>query len=186
MICIIDCGTSYLDIFRARLRESGCTFEIVGIKDLDGHDFSPFSGLIITGAPMLLTQVNLQEHLRPFQPLKEAGVPILGICNGHQILGLLYGSGISIGARVEKEESIEFLEKDALFAGLESGSMFHESHSEHITLPGGFKLLAKSGSCENEAMKHEKKPIYGTQFHPEASGNNGKIILKNFAEMCLR
>lgn len=187
MICIIDCGTSYLDYFQKHLGELGCQFKIISMHDAKKCDFKPFSGIIISGGSTLLSQFNaqdLQEFLISFKFVKEAHVPVLGVCLGHQAIGLLYGSEIHHYARVRKKESIDFLTKDQLFSGLEGGSLFQEDHSEHITLPEGFMLLAKSGSCNNEAMKHKEKAIYGVQFHPEASGDNGKIILKNFARMC--
>ena len=132
-----------------------------------------------------MTQVDKQEFLEPFKFVKEANVPILGVCLGHQIIGLLHGSDIHHGAKIKKKENIEFVAEDELFAGVETNSLFQESHSEHITLPGGFELLAKSHRCENEAMKHKQKKIYGVQFHPEASDDCGRAVLGNFARMCL-
>ncbi|MFA6214369.1 MAG: gamma-glutamyl-gamma-aminobutyrate hydrolase family protein, partial [Candidatus Micrarchaeia archaeon] len=141
-------------------------------------------GIIISGGPTLLSKVDLKEFLAPFQFLKDASVPVLGVCLGHQIIGLLHGSKISHGDEVKKMESVSFLKGDPLFSGVETGSLFQEAHFEYITLPRGFELLAKSKSCANEAMKHRQKKLYGVQFHPEASGEKGKAILENFVKMC--
>ena len=51
-------------------------------------------------------------------------------------------------------------------------------------LPKGFELLASSDHCRIEAMRHKHKPLYGTQFHPEAYDEpflHGKRLLENFA-----
>ncbi|MFA5929360.1 MAG: gamma-glutamyl-gamma-aminobutyrate hydrolase family protein [Candidatus Micrarchaeia archaeon] len=186
MICIIDCGTSYMPVFQQRLRELGCQFKTIPLADVGKSDFSPFSGIIISGGPAMLSQVDRREFLAPFQFVKESGVPILGVCLGHQIIGLLHGSKISHGAQVKKMEAVEVSKDDALFAGVGTGSLFQESHFEHITLPDGFTLLAKSQSCANEAMKHRQKKIYGVQFHPEASGGIGTAVLRNFLGMCAK
>jgi GMP synthase-like glutamine amidotransferase len=45
--------------------------------------------------------------------------------------------------------------------------------------------LGTSDACVNEVMRHESKDLYGVQFHPEISGNNGMILLQNFYQICL-
>lgn len=86
---------------------------------------------------------------------------------------------------IDKKEKINLISKDeALFSGIKNGSLFREEHSEYVTLPDTFHLLAKSSSCNNEAMKHKSKKIYTTQFHPEMSGGDGTKIFENFLKMC--
>jgi GMP synthase (glutamine-hydrolysing) len=116
--------------------------------------------------------------------VKKVKVPILGICLGHQIIGLLYGSKIKRDKLIKKKEKIEIISKNKLFANVKDHPLFREEHSEYITLPKGFHLLAKSSSCNNETMKHKKKNIYGVQFHPEYSGTNGRKLLSNFLKLC--
>jgi GMP synthase-like glutamine amidotransferase len=62
--------------------------------------------------------------------------------------------------------------------------MLKEYHYECINLPETFSLLAKSNVCDNEAMKHKEKNQFGVQFHPEVSGEKGKLILENFTKHC--
>lgn len=181
MICIIDCGTTFLGKFQKAI---DADYQIVGLDALGKQDFSGFSGIIISGAPTLLTEVDLPEYMDMFRFIKEINVPVLGVCLGHQLLGLLHGAKISCGKMVDKKERIVFLKKDPLFKGVRKGALFREEHSEHISLPEGFTLLAKSESCTNEAMKHPGKQMYGVQFHPEASGSQGTIVLENFVGMC--
>jgi GMP synthase (glutamine-hydrolysing) len=61
-----------------------------------------------------------------------------------------------------------------------------EDHCESISLPKGFKLLAVSDACVNEAMCHASKPWMGVQFHPEVSGNQGTLLIENFVNLCLK
>ena len=95
-------------------------------------------------------------------------------------MGLLCGSEINAGKHINKKEQIEIVKQDDLFQGIENQALFREDHSEFITLPKEFYLLAKSKSCNNEAMRHKHKELYGTQFHPEVSNNNGKKLFRNF------
>ncbi len=76
---------------------------------------------------------------------------------------------------------------DPLFEGLPDLMTMRCSHyCEVKQLPPGFKLLASSGHCRIEAMRHRDRPLYGTQFHPEAYETpffDGRTLLQNFARI---
>jgi hypothetical protein len=80
---------------------------------------------------------------------------------------------------------IQRLVDDPLFRGLPEQMLMRCSHyCEVKKLPKGFELLASSGHCRIEAMRHEEKPVYSTQFHPEAFEApffHGRKLLENFA-----
>jgi len=184
MICIIDCGTSSLQKIKRNLTDLDYKFRVIKLDEIENSDFKSFSGIIISGAPTLLTQVNQQEYLDKFNFLKSIEIPVLGICLGHQIIGLLNGSKIQAEKMIDKMEQIEILKENDLFAGIQDFGLFREEHLEFISLPENFTLLAKSESCDNEAMKHKNKNIYGVQFHPEVSDDNGKKLFTNFLKLC--
>jgi GMP synthase-like glutamine amidotransferase len=77
--------------------------------------------------------------------------------------------------------------KDPLFHGLPQRMMMRCNHyCEVKRLPPGFKLLATSGHCRIEAMRHPDRPVYGVQFHPEAFDApflHGRTLLMNFAKL---
>jgi len=184
MILIIDCGTDWLKEIKDNLTELDYSNKVFRLNEIKDCKFKSFSGIIISGAPTLRSQINLKEYLHLFRFVKTVQIPILGICLGHQIIGLLYGSEIRKREMVDKKEYIEIVKEDILFTNIKNKSLFREEHFEYITLPKEFYLLAKSNSCDNEAMKHKSKRIYGVQFHPEVSNDNGKQIFKNFLKMC--
>jgi len=76
---------------------------------------------------------------------------------------------------------------DPLFRDLPRRMMMRCNHyCEVKRLPPGFVLLASSGHCRIEAMRHAHRPIYGVQFHPEAYEApffHGRTLLKNFAAL---
>ncbi|KKQ41182.1 MAG: Glutamine amidotransferase class-I [Candidatus Magasanikbacteria bacterium GW2011_GWA2_37_8] len=184
MIGIIDCGTSFLNQLQGSLEDLGYTSDTINVKDVKNEDLQRFSGIIISGAPILLTSVDKQKYLDIFEFIKTIGIPVLGICFGHQVIGLLYDAEISIIDMVSKRLPIEIVKPDVLFSGAKNHALLKEEHSECITLPKDFDLLAQSNTCPNEAMKHKEKNIFGVQFHPEMSGANGRVILQNFLELC--
>jgi len=112
--------------------------------------------------------------------------PILGICLGHQ------GIGYAFGAEIVKAENImhgktSFLaaKQASVFKGLEEPVEVMRYHSLVIkngTLPKEFTVLASSiDDQEIMAIKHNKFPLYGFQFHPESVGTEtGKQLIANF------
>jgi len=79
---------------------------------------------------------------------------------------------------------------DPLFAGLPKTMTMRCAHyCEVKKLPRDFVLLASSSHCRIEAMRHKTRPLYGTQFHPEAweePFSQGKKLLANFAKIVER
>ena len=80
---------------------------------------------------------------------------------------------------------INKLRADPLFRGLPEPMVMRCSHyCEVKQLPPGFVKLATSAHCGIEAMRHDERPLYSTQFHPEAYEAphlHGRTLLKNFA-----
>ena len=79
------------------------------------------------------------------------------------------------------------IKPDPLFKGLPRRMMLRCAHyCEVKKLPPGFELLASSGHCRIAAMRHRDRPLYGTQFHPEAYERpffHGRTVLENFARI---
>ncbi len=184
MITIIDCGSSKSGEFVTILQSLGFESEMVKMKDIRNINLNLSRGLIISGSPILLTDEDHGNTHEKFSFIKELEIPVLGVCFGHQIIGLLYGASISIGNEISGLQSVDIFNRNTIFTSLNTQEQFYESHREEITLPDNFQLLASSETCHNETMKHKSRPLYGIQFHPEISGDAGKVLLKNFAEVC--
>ncbi len=184
MIRIIDCGSEYAPRFSEILGEASVLHDTVSVLRGSGVQSDSATGYIVSGSPVLLTEEDPKPYLDALRFLTEAEVPVLGVCFGHQIIGMLHRAMINKGNLVRGSFQIEFLKEDNLFGNIRSGTRFHEYHEESVSIPNTFEPLARSGSCENEAMKHVSKFIYGVQFHPEMSGEAGEKLLKNFAGMC--
>lgn len=183
-ILIIDCGSSKVVDIEKQLEAINIAFKTVKWNKLSIGDLNNFGGIIISGAPILLTEVDSKPYLKAFNFLKTYKNPVLGICFGHQLLGLIYGAKASLCKEDRNWQSIIIEESSTLFNYIRKPYKMMEDHTEEISLPKEFKLIASSNFCKNEAMQHKIKPLFGVQFHPEASERGGLQLLKNFCKTC--
>jgi GMP synthase (glutamine-hydrolysing) len=184
MIALIDCGSSKTPQIAKQLEEY-IDVQVFGLLDFKDDNLAHFDAIVLSGAPILLTEIDPTPYLLHLSWIKTYNKPLLGICFGHQIIGLLYGARVSKMREDRQFQEIEVVKDDVLFERLPDVFEMQEDHCEHISIPQGFDLLACSDACINEAMKHREKPLYGVQFHPEVSGNYGHVLLANFANIVL-
>jgi len=183
MILIIDCGSQKTPYIEEAV-DLQMDFRTVGLFDATIESAENMQGIIISGAPILITEVDTAPYLEQLSWLKEVSVPVLGICFGHQVLGLLHDAYAARQKDDRDWQTIESLEPHPLFSKLPTEFEMMEDHCESISVPRDFTLLATSDVCVNEAMYHKTKPLFGVQFHPEVSGNQGTLIIENFVDIC--
>ena len=136
-------------------------------------------GVILSGGP---DSVYGDGAPHSEQALWEAGIPVLGICYGFQLLSL------QLGGKVQKAERREFglaqlelLQESPLFEGVVAKSKVWMSHGDNIVeLPAGFQTVGVTANSMAAAENRQLK-IYGIQFHPEVvHTEQGRKILGNF------
>lgn len=182
---IINCGSKKTKFIGEVLDKATLKYAIVTLDEVSESDLRKADKIIISGAPILLTEVDPLPYLDKFSSLKELDTPVLGICFGHQILGMLEGGEIQRSEEARSKEIIEHIvPESSLFDKIPQNSIFEEDHCESVTVSKHFILLAKSKSCFNEAMKHKRLKWWGVQFHPEVSQDYGAILLLNWLNLC--
>jgi len=138
-------------------------------------------GLILGGGPSIDRSGNSMSYV------EELDCPILGICLGHQIIAKAFGGEIgAAGIESYAKIQINILDENDILKGFGENADVWASHKDEVIKPPeNFKVLASSSICGVEAMKHDTKPIYGIQFHPEVHHTeNGDKIFENFYEVC--
>ena len=133
----------------------------------------------------------------PYEPLNlttnyvsmmNFNVPILGFCLGHEIIAAAYRGRIKKLPEYHAKKEIITITKpeDPIFDNMNKSEVsLVKRHSFHVSeLPSSFESLAKSDTTPNEIIRHIKKPIYGFQSHPEVSGDDGLLMVKNFLKIC--
>lgn len=180
-ITVVDCGSLKTKDIAAILAECACRVDIIALADANRHPFGDRDAVVISGGPLLLTQPDMAEALAgTFDFIPQLETPCLGICLGHQAIGLQYGSRIFLGEERRAEEQIRIETGHPLFAGFPKLATLREDHCEGIELADGFERLAWSDAYAVEAMADDGRRLYGVQFHPEVSGALGERLLENF------
>src|SRR5262245_27241837 len=118
-----------------------------------------------------------------------SGVPLLGVCLGHQAIGLAFGGRI-VRARSIMHGKVSAISHDArgLFEGLPSpfeATRYHSLVIEGASCPAVLEVSARTTDGEIMAVRHREQPIDGVQFHPESIlTREGKPLLSRFLARC--
>ena len=144
-------------------------------------------GLVISPGPGRPEDAGVSvSALRAFGT---AGIPALGVCLGHQALGLLAGGRI-VRARtlMHGKTSQIFHEGAGVFRGLPlpfEATRYHSLVIEAATCPAILEVTARTADGEIMGVRHRELPLEGVQFHPESIlTSEGKALLVNFLKRC--
>jgi anthranilate synthase component 2 len=115
-------------------------------------------------------------------------IPILGVCLGHQAIGLAFGANIVSARRLmHGKTSSVTADGRTLFQGIQSPFQAMRYHSLVVAregLPDGLEISAESEDGEIMALRHRSHPTEGLQFHPESIMTTvGKRLLRNFLKI---
>ncbi len=141
--------------------------------------------LVMGGGPQSVRSFdNLSGELADAARLiRQVNLPMLCICVTHQLLATALG-GATESAKIPEFGPVEIsvLEEDSILKGLGPTFTAWESHNDEVVkTPDSFRILARSNNCSVEAMQHEKRDVFGVQFHPEVSHTSkGVDLFKNF------
>lgn len=180
-VLVVDFGAQYAQLIARRVRESHVRSKIVA-RDITPDEIRrrrPI-GLILSGGP---ASVYAEDAYRIDEEILNLGIPILGICYGHQLLADLAGGQVSSTGDAEYGNTTMKVTADSLLmSGLPSKQQVWMSHNDQvIEVPEGFNCVATTAGASVAAMENRERGLYGVQFHPEVGHTpRGSEILKSF------
>ena len=181
-VLILDFGSQFTQLIARRIREERVYCEIhPPTRSLEWiREWDP-KAIILSGGPSSV----YDEGVPSIDPeLLEAGIPVLGICYGMQLIALIEGAKVEQGRREYGRAELAVGAGQDLFAGFDPGESTTVwcSHGDHVLEPPpGYAPLASTRTLPVAAFAERARRIYGVQFHPEvAHTHRGDEILSNF------
>ncbi len=115
----------------------------------------------------------------------EAGMPLMGVCLGHQSIGQCFGGDIVRASTIMHGKLSEIQHTgQGLFQGVPQdfkATRYHSLTIEPSSMPDSLKATARTEDGTIMGVQHKDLPIHGVQFHPESiASEHGHQLLKNF------
>ena len=186
-ILVVDNHDSFVFNIVQYLDELGATTVVVKNDAIDPDFCKNFAGVVISPGPG--NPQNAGVSIDAVKYCDDAGVPILGICLGLQVIGAAYGAKISSAPELLHGRTSEIAHNGTdLFKDIPNNFIATRYHSlaiEPDSIPEVLQVTATSSDGTVMGISHRTKNIVGVQFHPEAVLTEfGYELLANWLELC--
>ena len=168
VVLVVDFGAQYAQLIARRVREARVYSEIVP------HTMSAAEmlarnprAIILSGGP---SSVYAEDAPSMDREVFEAGVPVLGICYGFQVMAQALGGTVdNTGSREYGRTELAVFKPDStLFEGTPAGQQVWMSHGDACSAaPAGFTVTASTDLVPVAAFENDERKLYGVQHHPE-------------------
>ena len=196
-VAIFDYGAGNIFSLKNSLQKVGATVDIITNFDKPNE----YSGLLLPGVGNFDPAMNSIRDFSKIQFLDYVGnVPVLGICLGMEMffekseegkekgLGVMDGEVIILPNSMKVPHmgwnNLEIIQPGKLLEGVENNSWVYFVHSYRVKPNSNDIITAESDYGIKVPAVVEQDNFFGTQFHPEKSSSVGKIMIKNFLDVC--
>ncbi|MBN1258984.1 glutamine-hydrolyzing GMP synthase [Candidatus Peregrinibacteria bacterium] len=167
MVAILDFGGQYAHLIANRVRRLGVYSEILD-PETPAKTLKGYKGIILSGSP-----ASVYEKASPTcdADIFKLGIPLLGICYGHQIMQQQLGGKVdSVAAKEYGLAKFRVKKAAGVFSKFPKSSQAWMSHGDTvIKLAPGFVVAGITEDCPFAAVADTKRHFYGVQFHPEVT-----------------
>jgi GMP synthase (glutamine-hydrolysing) len=180
-VLVVDLGAQYAQLIARRVREAHVYSEIVA------HDASATelasrrpAGIILSGGPASVYEDGAPQ-IDP--SVFGLGVPVLGICYGHQLMARSLGGEVAAtGQREYGRTTLHTASPSAILRDLPETDTVWMSHGDAVTRePDGFRVTASTDQIPIAGMEDPERGLFSVQFHPEVSHTtHGQAVMKRF------
>ncbi len=197
-VAIFDYGAGNIFSLKNSLEKAGASVDVITNFD----KFNEYSGLLLPGVgnfdPAIKSITEFSKTA--FKDFTKDTIPILGICLGMEMffekseegkekgLGIMDGEVIVLPPSLKVPHmgwnDLEIKKPGKILEGVENGSWVYFVHSYRVKPNSNDVITAESDYGIKVPAVVEQDNFFGTQFHPEKSGSVGKIMIKNFLDVC--
>jgi anthranilate synthase component 2 len=191
MILVIDNYDSFTFNLVHYLMELGAKVEVVRNDAITTQEAlgSGAQGFLISPGPCTPNEAGISVDL--VGACADAGLPLLGVCLGHQSIGQYFGGTVTRGGLMHGKTSPVDHDSTGVFAGLPSpftATRYHSLVVEDIPECLVVNATSETPGLDGTAVmgfRHATLPIHGVQFHPESiATEHGHALLANFLRLC--
>ncbi len=176
MLLVVDNGSIYTKNLTNFLSKKNILFKKQAPQLLDLNSLGNYDSIILSGRRKNEKKTNEINSKIVTYSIKN-NIKLFGICYGAEILALTLGGTIRKTSSLQKgNETIKIFKENPISS--DSLDVFESHRFEISKLPSALVPLAESKNCKYEIIQYEKKPIFGTQFHPEMSQDGHDLIEK--------
>ena len=183
-ILIVDYGSQFTQLIARRIREARvyCEIHPPGRSDAWLERWAP-DGIVLSGGPSSVYDPDVPGL---DAGVLDAGVPVLGICYGMQLMAQRNGAAVVPGRREYGRARMQIAapSEEDLFHGFDPDTELTVwcSHGDHVDEPpSGFETIAATRDLPVAAFRSKSRRLYGVQFHPEVAHTpQGAEIIANF------
>jgi para-aminobenzoate synthetase component 2 len=186
-ILVVDNYDSFVFTIVGYLQEIGAQCEVVRNDAVSPADGAGFDGVLVSPGPG--TPQDAGVSMAMISACAERGQPMLGVCLGHQALGVVFGATVDRAPELlHGKTSPVHHDGTGVLRGLPSpftATRYHSLTIDPSTITGDLLTTASTQSGVVMAVRHRTLPLEGVQFHPESVlTQGGHRLLANWLETC--
>ncbi|HSF97944.1 MAG TPA: aminodeoxychorismate/anthranilate synthase component II [Ornithinibacter sp.] len=186
-ILVVDNYDSFVFTIVGYLEQLGAECEVVRNDAIGPADAQGFDGVLVSPGPGTPEEAGVSMAM--IEACAERGQPMLGVCLGHQALGVVLGATVGRAPELlHGKTSQVHHDGTGVLAGVPDPFTATRYHSLTIapeTLPGELLATGTTASGIIMAVRHESLPLHGVQFHPESVlTHGGHRMFANWLELC--
>jgi para-aminobenzoate synthetase component II len=186
-VLVVDNYDSFVFNLVQYLGQLGAETVVVRNDEVKGGDVSGYDGVLISPGPG--TPEDAGASIEVVQAAEDEGVPLLGVCLGHQAIAVAHGATVSRAPELLHGKTSEVVHEHAgVLHELPSPftvTRYHSLAVEEDTVPSELQVTGRTPGGVVMALRHRDKPVEGVQFHPESVlTQGGHLLLASWLLQC--
>ena len=186
-ILVVDNYDSFVFTIVGYLEQLGAQCTVVRNDEVDVDSVGEYDGVLVSPGPG--TPEEAGASMEVIRRCGDLGVPMLGVCLGHQALGVVTGAVVGRAAELLHGKTSQVVhDGSGVLAGLPSpftATRYHSLAIDSATVGPELVVNGRTDSGVIMAAHHASLPLHGVQFHPESVlTQGGHRLLANWLAMC--